>query len=124
VDDDVQTANLLAALLSDEFDVSVAKDAISGVRAACSTTPPHLLIADVTMPGMDGYAMVEKIRATANGRTLPVIFLTARDRPMDVVRGIQSGARYYLAKPVDVDELTRRCRRILDTSRTSVAPRA
>jgi DNA-binding response OmpR family regulator len=57
--------------------------------------------------------MVHAIRALGTVPRCPVIFLTARTDAEDIIAGIQAGARHYLAKPIDLDDLERRVRRAL-----------
>lgn len=65
------------------------------------------------MPKLNGVAMVRKMRELLAPVPPPVIFLTARDRPADVVAGIQAGARHYLTKPVKLDDLDAKVRKAL-----------
>ena len=103
---------MLVRLLSDEYDVELASNGIDGLQRALAIPGPDLIITDVTMPGVDGVTMVERIRAVTP-RKAPVIFLTARGAPHDVVRGIHAGARHYMVKPVDIGELEKRIKRAL-----------
>jgi serine/threonine protein kinase len=112
VDDDSCAAASIAKALSDRFEITIASDGAQGLAIA-KTLRPDLIITDVTMPELDGLAMVERLRAGTPAPHPPVIFLTGRDGPSDVIRGIQAGARYYLPKPVDLDELERKCERAL-----------
>jgi DNA-binding NarL/FixJ family response regulator len=57
------------------------------------------------MPGMDGYAMVSRIRATARTALIPVIFLTAKDQKADRIEGFRAGVDAYITKPFEPDEL-------------------
>jgi putative two-component system response regulator len=66
---------------------------------------PDLIISDITMPEMDGYAFYDAVRARPDGVTLPFIFLTARGEREDVMRGRNLGAEDYLIKPVSRTEL-------------------
>jgi DNA-binding NarL/FixJ family response regulator len=75
---------------------------------------PHLVIADITLPRMDGYELVRKIRMLPAYRLLPVIFLTARGQVTDRVRGYRLGCDAYVAKPFDLLELTAIVRNLLD----------
>jgi DNA-binding NarL/FixJ family response regulator len=75
---------------------------------------PHLLIADVTLPQMDGYDLVRKLRKLPAYRLLPVILLTARGQVADRVRGYQYGCDVYLSKPFDLGELSAVVRNLLD----------
>jgi len=110
VDDDVSAGRMLALLLSDEYDTVHAADGLEGLRLAAETDP-DLIITDVTMPIMDGYTMAARLHATQK-RKVPLIFVTARGDPRHLIQGIQSGARHYLIKPIDVADLEARIRRV------------
>ena len=71
---------------------------------------PDLVLLDVGLPDRDGYSVLRDIRTFS---TVPVIMLTARDQPIDKVRGLEAGADDYLAKPFDHLELTARVRAVL-----------
>jgi DNA-binding NarL/FixJ family response regulator len=75
---------------------------------------PHLIIADIGLPQMDGYELVRKIRMLPAYRLLPVIFLTARGQVEDRVRGYRLGCDAYVAKPFDLSELSAIVRNLLD----------
>ena len=64
-----------------------------------------LVILDIMLPGMDGYSVLEKVRAVSN---VPVLMLTAKDQEEDKVTGLQNGADDYLTKPFGLAELTAR----------------
>jgi DNA-binding response OmpR family regulator len=66
---------------------------------------PDLLICDVMMPTIDGFSLARLIKARAELKALPIIFLTARTSPMDVVHGIKLGARHYVQKPFSIKDL-------------------
>jgi DNA-binding response OmpR family regulator len=71
---------------------------------------PDLVLLDIGLPDMDGYAVLREIRAFS---AVPVIMLTARDEPIDKVRGLESGADDYVGKPFDHLELMARVRAVL-----------
>jgi DNA-binding NarL/FixJ family response regulator len=75
---------------------------------------PHLLIADITLPGMNGYDLVRQVRKNPAHRLLPVIFLTARDQARDRIFGYQTGCDVYVAKPFNLEELAAIVRGLLD----------
>lgn len=75
---------------------------------------PHLLIADISLPQMDGYDLVRKMRKVPAYRLLPVIFLTARGQVEDRIRGYQLGCDVYVSKPFDLGELSAIVRNLLD----------
>ena len=71
---------------------------------------PDLVLLDVGLPDLDGYAVLREIRAFS---AVPVIMLTARDEPIDKVRGLEAGADDYVGKPFDHLELMARVRAVL-----------
>jgi len=66
---------------------------------------PDLIISDITMPEMDGFAFYDAVRARRDGVMLPFIFLTARGQRADITRGRNLGAEDYLVKPITPSEL-------------------
>lgn len=72
---------------------------------------PQVVVLDVLLPGLDGERVLRLIRE--RGYDIPVIMLTARDRPNDKIRNLDLGADDYLTKPFDVEELLARIRAVL-----------
>lgn len=90
------------SLQSRGFQVRYAADGQQGLalfRAQC----PDLVVADVMMPQLDGFALAQHIRR--DNATVPILFLTARTQPADVVRGFAVGGQDYLKKPFSMEEL-------------------
>ncbi|MEO9124075.1 MAG: response regulator transcription factor [Microcoleus sp.] len=75
---------------------------------------PHLIVTDITMPEMDGYEFVRRVRTRPAFRLLPVIFLTERTSTHERIRGYQMGCDNYLAKPFELPELGAVIRSLLD----------
>ncbi|NQE33100.1 response regulator transcription factor [Microcoleus asticus] len=75
---------------------------------------PHLIVTDITMPQMDGYEFVRRVRTRPAFRLLPVIFLTERTSTQERIRGYQMGCDNYLAKPFELQELGAVIRSLLD----------
>lgn len=78
---------------------------------------PHLVVTDITMPQMDGYEFVRRIRQRPALRLLPVVFLTARTDTQERIRGYQVGCDVYLPKPFELQELGAVIRNLLDRLR-------
>src|SRR5271165_843750 len=118
VEDDPRMASLLAQTLSEEgHQVIGARDGREGFQIAqCS--PFDVIVLDVMLPGMDGYAVASRLRECRN--QTPVLMLTARDAPADIVNGLDSGADDYLIKPFSIDVLLARLRSV---SRRGAIPR-
>lgn len=79
-------------------------------------TLPSLLILDWMLPGMDGLAAAKKLRKTEVFKDTPLLMLTARDREMDIVTGLDSGVDDYMTKPFGILELSARVRNLLKRS--------
>jgi two-component system OmpR family response regulator len=108
VDDELNITELVALGLRYEgFDVSSARDGRGALRAI-REFKPELVLLDVTMPDIDGFEVVRRMRA--EGLWMPVIFLTARDATEDKIAGLTVGGDDYLAKPFSLDELIARVR--------------
>ena len=91
------------------FQVSVASRGDEGLRMA-EDQPPHLVILDLMLPGMDGYEVTKRLR---NSGQTPIIMLTARDDAVDKVVGLELGADDYITKPFNPRELVARVRAVL-----------
>jgi DNA-binding response OmpR family regulator len=106
IDDDPAVTSLLKRGLSYEgFAVETAPSGYQGLECA-RERPPDLVILDVTMPGLSGFEVLERLRAA--DEELPVLMLTARDAPADQVRGLESGADDYVVKPFTFEVLLAR----------------
>jgi len=112
VDDEADSSDILAQCLSPQYDVLVAHNGLEGLEQAAKHQP-DLIISDVSMPGLGGLDMVRLIRVRY-GLRAPVIFLSGHGAPMDVIAGISAGARHYLTKPVDLQDLKRRVARVFE----------
>jgi DNA-binding response OmpR family regulator len=111
LEDEPALARLLSdALTRSGYAVAHYADGRAGLRA-CQLAPPDLLLADVMLPGLDGFEVVRELRRTQP--SLPVLFLTARAAPADVVLGFEAGGNDYLRKPFSLDELLLRVRELL-----------
>jgi DNA-binding response OmpR family regulator len=105
VDDDDDIRGLLRALLERAgHQVSAAPNGRDGLRELFAS-PYDLVILDVAMPGLDGWATLERIREVTD---IPVLMLTARDAELERVRGLMGGADDYVVKPFGRQELVAR----------------
>ena len=116
VEDDAAISELVRYNLStDGNEVTVHRDGESFLRALSDSgaVPPELLLLDVMLPGIDGYAVLEALRRHPAARSVPVLMLTARGTETDKVRGLEAGADDYLSKPFGLRELLARVHALL-----------
>lgn len=108
VDDQLVNLRFLTATLTRQgYKV---RPAISGQLAieTVKKSAPDLILLDIMMPGMDGYAVCEQLKELSVAREIPVIFLSALDKPQDKVRAFAAGAVDYITKPFHVKEVVAR----------------
>lgn len=124
VEDEAHLASGLKFNLEAEgYDVSVAEDGETAVERLASGHGFDAVILDVMLPGMSGFDVVASLRA--RGEFVPVLMLTARGRPEDVLQGFEAGADDYLPKPFELAILQARLRGLLrrsDWSRGQAPP--
>ncbi len=105
VDDEPKLLRAIALDLKGEgYDVSTAR---SGNEALVSVAQrlPDLIVSDIRMPGMDGYALARRLRQNQSTALIPIVFLTAKDTTEDRIEGFRTGVDAYLTKPFEPDEL-------------------
>ncbi len=109
-DDPHLAAGVIENLRAESYEVSAAADGEAALAwlgsASCA-----LIVLDVMLPGIDGFAVCRTLRE--QGNNTPVLFLTARGDPADRVRGLEAGGDDYLAKPFHLQELLLRVRAII-----------
>jgi CheY-like chemotaxis protein len=111
VDDQADSREMLAMLLEQHGATVVQRDSAESALAFLGDAPVDVMIADIAMPGIDGYELLQRLRARGN-RT-PAIALTAFARADDQRRALECGYDHYLAKPVDAASLVRTVRCVM-----------
>jgi diguanylate cyclase (GGDEF)-like protein len=117
VDDLPENIHELLEALKDEYRIRVACTGAQALDAVQGSSPPDLILLDIVMPGMDGYEICRRIKATAAGNRIPVIFVTVIDAAQEKVKGFELGAADYITKPFDIDEVRARIRTHLELAR-------
>lgn len=119
VDDDSVLADLVAFTLRREgFQVIQARDGEAALRR-WTEEKPDIIVLDVNMPKLDGFAVCRRIRAQAN---TPIILLTVRSEEDDIVRGLELGADDYIPKPFSPRQLVARVHAVVRRAGMTPAP--
>lgn len=108
-DDERIRGSVRLALESEGFSVTES-DTGEGALDTFTASPPHVVLVDIMLPGIDGFEVCRRLRATSD---VPIIMVTARNRTEDVILGLEAGADDYMTKPFDTGELCARIRALL-----------
>lgn len=111
-EDDDAIGGMLAKILEARYEVHLCRSGTEALAIA-DRVKPHLALLDVMMPELDGYATAQRLKLLPGLKSISIVFLTAKSGPMDVVKGIQAGARFYVSKPFKMDELLAKVRKAL-----------
>ncbi len=99
VDDQPENLEILSGVLKPHFQVRAARSGAQALRAAGTEPRPDLILLDIMMPEMDGFAVLARLRENPSTCHIPVIFVTALDAPKDEQHGFDMGAVDYITKP-------------------------
>ena len=117
VDDAPTPLHALGELLKDDYDIYTATDGPQAIKRAVELQP-DLVLLDVMMPGMDGYAICGLLKDDPATADIPVLFITAMSESDDIVRGFEAGGHDYITKPFNPRELYARIQTHLELRRT------
>ena len=113
VEDNQDNRELVRRVLeADGYTVNEAENAQEAL-AYLNTKPPALILMDISMPDMDGYALTAKIRAMPEFTKIPIIAMTANVMRGDRERSLEAGCDGYIQKPIDIDILTQQVERYI-----------
>lgn len=113
VDDEKTNIMAIAGILKDEADVIIATNGETALKLAASKQP-DLVLLDIVMDGLDGYAVCERLKANPATSEIPVVFVTAMDAEQDETRGLRLGAIDYITKPFSAPIVKARVRNHLE----------
>jgi signal transduction histidine kinase/ligand-binding sensor domain-containing protein/DNA-binding response OmpR family regulator len=116
VDDEDEMRDFLQQELKETYKALTARNGNEALQIALSQMP-HLIIADVMMPGMDGFTLVKKLKSNTNTSHIPIILLSSRAEREDRMEGLDKGADAYLAKPFHMEELSLLISNLINTRR-------
>jgi putative two-component system response regulator len=111
-DESASRAALEMLLRREGFEVHNASDGSSAL-AECASFRPDLILLDVLMPGINGFEVCRRIKASPETRLTPVVLITGLSQAEDRIKGINAGADDFLSKPIDMNELLARTRSLI-----------
>ncbi|HEY7241765.1 MAG TPA: ATP-binding protein, partial [Burkholderiales bacterium] len=114
-DDNADLREYVRRLLAQDYEVEAVSDGIAALAAA-RANPPALVVSDVMMPGLDGFGLIQELRADPRLRTIPIVLLSARAGEEARMEGLGKGADDYLVKPFSGRELLVRVATLLRTA--------
>ncbi|MBD2110646.1 MULTISPECIES: ATP-binding response regulator [Cyanophyceae] len=118
VDDSPDNLFLIESILDDpDYRMTCVESGQAALDVVRQVPPPDLILLDVMMPGLDGYAVTQKIRDDTSLPYIPILLITAHDQS-SLVQGLDAGADDFIRKPVDVNELRARVRSLLRLKRS------
>ena len=114
VDDEPHLRRVVSLYLRGrDHEVTTAGNGLDAIQIVAAH-PPDVIVADISMPGMDGLELCRRLRRDPATRTIPFIFLTAKDEDIDNIKARKGGADDYLTKPCPLDQLAKRVETVMD----------
>lgn len=105
IEDDKSVRTLVSkSLTARGYMVETCDDGLEGLTKL-ERTRPDLIIVDIMMPRLDGMTFVKAIKGNKNTSPIPIIFLTANNDPKSMIAGINLGAKHYVTKPFQIEDL-------------------
>jgi DNA-binding response OmpR family regulator len=105
VEDDAALRQMLVKLLGGKYTVFAASDGLEALDLLAQISVPDAVVLDVMMPRVDGLTLGRKLKADPRLSCVPILYLTAKNSALDVVAGINAGARHYVTKPFGTADL-------------------
>lgn len=113
IEDEASVRELVSTLLEKNgYTVKVAENGLEGLRAL-ESFQAQLIIADVLMPELDGLTFVKALKNRRETKAIPIIFLTAKSDPLSMIEGINVGAKFYITKPFQIEDVLSKVNKVL-----------
>jgi CheY-like chemotaxis protein len=113
VEDDPDLLQMIKTMLQSVGEITLARDGQEALDILKSGFRPNVIVTDLMMPRLDGLALAKTLKHDPVIGNIPVVMLTAKAGPMDMITGINAGARHYVTKPFKAAELIDKVKKAL-----------
>jgi CheY-like chemotaxis protein len=113
VEDDADLLQMIKTMLQSVGEITLARDGQEALDLLKSGFRPNVIVTDLMMPRIDGLTLAKTLKNDPNSGNIPVVMLTAKGGPMDMITGINAGARHYVTKPFKAADLVDKVRKAL-----------
>ena len=117
VEDDADLLHMIKTMLMTIGEVTLAKDGLEAFDLLKTGFRPDVIVTDLMMPRMDGLTLAKTLKEDPDFGSLPLVMLTAKSGPMDMITGINAGARHYVTKPFKAADLIDKVKKALAVRR-------
>ena len=113
VEDEEDVRAMVTRILGTFGEVTSARDGNEALTLLGAGPAPDIIVTDLMMPRMDGLSLAKELKKVPHLARVPVVMLTARSRPGDMIEGINAGARSYVTKPFKAEDLIAKVKKAL-----------
>jgi CheY-like chemotaxis protein len=115
VEDDADLLQMIKTMLKAVGEITLARDGQEALELLKNGFRPDVIVTDLMMPRMDGLTLAKTLKGDPNIGNIPLVMLTAKSGPMDMITGINAGARHYVTKPFRAADLIDKVKKALAT---------
>lgn len=113
VEDDADLLQMIKTMLQSVGEITLARDGQEALDLLKSGFRPNVIVTDLMMPRIDGLTLAKTLKGDPNIGNIPLVMLTAKSGPMDMITGINAGARHYVTKPFKAADLIDKVKKAL-----------
>lgn len=117
VEDDADLLVMIKTMLASIGEVTLARDGQDALELLKTGFKPDVIVTDLMMPRMDGLTLAKTLKGDPQIGNIPLVMLTAKSGPMDMITGINAGARHYVTKPFKAADLIDKVKKALNHRR-------
>ncbi len=117
VEDDADLLVMIKTMLASVGEVTLARDGQDALELLKTGFKPDVIVTDLMMPRMDGLTLAKTLKGDPAIGNIPLVMLTAKSGPMDMITGINAGARHYVTKPFKAADLIDKVKKALNNRR-------